>query len=63
MSTENLYCLVTTSSLTVNAPVAHAVGNDILRLPWSAEHSTHEFRDDVVGLCDSILDHLVDLGC
>lgn len=60
--TESLYCLVTISSLTVNASMAHIVGNDILRLSWSAEHSTHECGDDVVGLCDSILDHLVDLG-
>jgi hypothetical protein len=34
-----------------------------LGLSWSAEHSTHELWDDIVGLCDSILDHLVDLGC
>lgn len=60
---EHLYSVATTSSLTVNAAVAHVVGDDILRLSWPAEHSSHELGDDVVGLCDSILDHLVDLGC
>ena len=63
MLAKRLYALVTISLLTINAAVAHVVGDDILRLSWSAEYSTHEFGDDVVGLCDGILDHLVDLGC
>lgn len=63
MLAKRLYALVTISLLTINAAVAHVVGDDILRLSWSAKHSTHEFGDDVVGLCDRILDHLVDLGC
>lgn len=63
MLAKRLYALVTTSLLTINAAVAHVVGDDILRLSWSAKHSSHELGDNIVGLCDSILHHLIDLGC
>jgi hypothetical protein len=55
--------LKSTCSLTVNASMAHVVGNDVLRLAWSSEHGAHELRDDIVCLCDGVFNHFVDLGC